>query len=145
MTTDRDTAGAADRFREAVGNRDVAAMIDTMSPDVELHSPTTLQPVTGRERVRAVFHILNDLFEDFEYVRFFDGDLAVEDTEIVSTHALMFRCRIGEEQIEGVDVLDIDRSDQIVRFTVLVRPMSGLHRLADSIAARMRVSGPPQR
>lgn len=145
MTTDRDTAGAADRFREAVGNRDVAAMIDTMSPDVELHSPTTLGPVTGRERVRAVFHILNDLFEDFEYVRFFDGDLAVEDTEIVSTHALMFRCRIGEEQIEGVDVLDIDRSDQIVRFTVLVRPMSGLHRLADSIAARMRVSGPPQR
>ncbi|HEV3274969.1 MAG TPA: nuclear transport factor 2 family protein [Candidatus Dormibacteraeota bacterium] len=145
MTTDRDTAGAADRFREAVGNRDVAAMIDTMSPDVELHSPTTLRPVTGRERVRAVFHILNDLFEDFEYVRFFDGDLAVEDTEIVSTHALMFRCRIGEEQIEGVDVLDIDRSDQIVRFTVLVRPMSGLHRLADSIAERMRVSGPPQR
>jgi ketosteroid isomerase-like protein len=56
VTTDRDTACAADRFRDAVGNRDVAAMIDTMSPDVELHSPTTMRPVTGRERVRAVFH-----------------------------------------------------------------------------------------
>jgi hypothetical protein len=57
MTTDRDAFTAAGRFREAVGKRDVAAMIDTMSPDIELHSPTMLRPVTDRERVRAVFHI----------------------------------------------------------------------------------------
>ena len=57
----------------------------------------------------------------------------------------MFRCRIGEEQIEGVDVLDIDRSDHVARFTVLIRPMSGLHALADSIAERMRASTQPAR
>jgi hypothetical protein len=52
----------------------------------------------------------------------------------------MFRCRIGEERLEGVHVLDIDRSDHIARFTVLIRPMSSLHILADSIAERMRAS-----
>jgi hypothetical protein len=71
--------------------------------------------------------------------------MITEDPEIVSTHALMFRCRLGDEHIEGVDILDIDRSDQIVRFTVFVRPMSSLHKLADSIAERMRVSGSAQR
>jgi hypothetical protein len=135
-----DGVNAADRFRDAVGRRDVAAMIDTLAPDVELHSPTMLRPVLGRDRVRAVFHILNELFEDFEYVRWFDGELVAPNADIVSSHALMFRCRIGDEQIEGVDVLDIDRSDHIVRFTVLIRPMSGLHKLADSIAERMRAS-----
>jgi SnoaL-like domain len=133
---------AAQRFRDAVGRRDVAAMIDTLAPDVELHSPTTLRPVIGRERVRVVFHILTALFEDFEYVRFFDGELVSADADIVSTHALMFRCRIGDEQIEGIDVLDVDRSDHISRFTVLIRPMSGLQRLADSIAERMRMGAP---
>jgi hypothetical protein len=140
-----DAPNAAERFRDAVGRRDVAAMIDTMAPEIELHSPTVLRPVTGRERVRVMFHILMDLFEDFEYVRWFDGELMTADPEIVSTQALMFRCRIDEEQIEGIDVLDIDRSDQIGRFTVLIRPMSGLRALADSIAERMRASSNPPR
>src|ERR1700690_4299953 len=93
--------GVARRVRDAVGRRDVAAMIDTMAPDVVLHSPTMLRPVTRRERVRAVFHILAALFEGLEYVRTFDGELVPSQPAFVSTHALMFRCRIGDEQIEG--------------------------------------------
>jgi hypothetical protein len=135
--------GAAQRFRDAVGRRDVTGMIDTMAPEVVLHSPTMLRPVAGRERVRAVFQILAELFEDFEYVRTFDGEMVTAEPGVVSTHALMFRCRIGDEQIEGMDVLDISDSDQIVVLTVLMRPMSGLHRLADSIAERMRANAPP--
>jgi hypothetical protein len=134
---------AVDRFRDAAFRRDVAAMVDAMAPDIELNSPTVMRPVAGRERVRSVFHILTELFEDFEYIRTFDGEMVIADATIASTHALMFRCRIGDEQIEGIDVLDVDRSDQIARFTVLVRPMSGLHKLADSIAERMRASRPP--
>jgi hypothetical protein len=137
-----DGPNAAERFRDAVDGRDVAAMVDAMAPGIELNSPTVTRPVVGRERVRAVFHILTELFEDFEYVRTFDGDMVTADATIASTRALMFRCRIGDEQIEGIDVLDIDHSDQIARFTVLVRPMSGLRKLADSIAERMRASGP---
>jgi|ERR1039458_3838421 hypothetical protein len=137
-----DGPNAVDRLRDAVTRRDVAAMVDAMAPDIELNSPTVMRPVAGRERVRPVFHILTELFEDFEYGRTFDGEMVTADATIASTHALMFRCRIGDEQIEGIDVLDIDRSDQIARFTVLVRPMSGLHKLADSIAERMRASMP---
>jgi len=135
---------AAERFRNAVASRDVAGMIDAMAPDIELHSPTMLPPVKGRDRVHRVFLILAELFEDFEYVRTFDGGLVSADPGIVSSHALMFRCHIGDEEIEGVDVLDIDHSDHIARFIVLIRPMSGLQTLADSIRQRMtRGATPP--
>ena len=50
----------------------------------------------------------------------------------------MFRCRIGDERMEGIDILDVDSSDRIARFTVLIRPLSALHVLADSIAERLR-------
>jgi hypothetical protein len=134
---------AAARFRDAVASRDVTAMIETMAPSIELHSPTVRRPVVGRERVRAVFHILNDLFEDFEYVRLFEGAFVAEDAAIAACSALMFRCRVGDERIEGIDVLDIDHDDQIARFTVLIRPMSGLRMLAESIAERMQVGPQP--
>jgi SnoaL-like domain len=138
-----DPPNAARRFRDAVDRRDVAGMIETMATDVELHSPTTLAPVKGRDRVHRVFLILAEIFEDFEYVRTFDGALVSADPDIVSSHALMFRCRIADEQLEGVDILDINRTDQIMGFTVLIRPSSGLQALADSIAERMRLGPPP--
>ncbi len=133
-----DHDSAATRFRDAVARRDVTAMIETMALNIELHSPTMLRPVIGRDRVRAVFEILVDLFEDFEYVRLFEGELVATDAAIASTHALMFRCRIGDERMEGIDILDVDSSDRIARFTVLIRPLSALHVLADSIAERLR-------
>lgn len=133
-----DHDSAATRFRDAVASRDVTAMIETMALNIELHSPTMLRPVIGRDRVRAVFEILVDLFEDFEYVRLFEGELVATDAAIASTHALMFRCRIGDERMEGIDILDVDSSDRIARFTVLIRPLSALHVLADSIAERLR-------
>lgn len=133
-----DHDSAATRFRDAVARRDVTAMIETMALNIELHSPTMLRPVIGRDRVRAVFEILVDLFEDFEYVRLFEGELVATEAAIASTHALMFRCRIGAERMEGIDILDVDSSDRIARFTVLIRPLSALHVLADSIAERLR-------
>lgn len=133
-----DHDSAATRFRDAVARRDVTAMIETMALNIELHSPTMLRPVIGRDRVRAVFEILVDLFEDFEYVRLFEGELVATEAAIASTHALMFRCRIGDERMEGIDILDVDSSDRIARFTVLIRPLSALHVLADSIAERLR-------
>ena len=40
--------------------------------------------------------------------------------------------------MEGIDILDVDSSDRIARFTVLIRPLSALHVLANSIAERLR-------
>ncbi|MEA2297216.1 MAG: hypothetical protein QOF77_152 [Solirubrobacteraceae bacterium] len=127
---------AADRFRAAVERRDLDAMAGALAPDVRLHSPTLLAPIEGRDRARKIFGVLEELFEDFEYTRVLAGGPA-DRPEESSTHALMFRCRIGSQQIEGIDVLDLDDDDQIAELTVLVRPLAGLQALAEQVAARL--------
>jgi hypothetical protein len=138
---------AADRFREAVDRLDVDGMAGSLAADVRLHSPTLWAPVEGRERARMIFGILVELFEDFEYTRVLAAGEAAEQAGVASTHALVFRCRVGTETIEGVDVLDVDDHDEIAVFTVFVRPLAGLQALSEAIAARMaaarRPSGPP--
>jgi hypothetical protein len=130
-------ADAADRFRAAVAQRDVDAMLATFAPEAELNSPTMPQPVVGLDRLRAVFVVLADIFEDFEYTRFLEGTEACPSPGVASVRALMFRCRVSGEEINGVDVIDIDGSDRIVRFTVLIRPLAGLRALGEAIVRRL--------
>jgi limonene-1,2-epoxide hydrolase len=68
-----EVVGAAERFREAVARRDIGAMLAAFAPEAELYSPTMLRPVTGLDRLGAVFHALNEIFEEFEYTRVFEG------------------------------------------------------------------------
>ncbi|MGI8802138.1 MAG: nuclear transport factor 2 family protein [Solirubrobacteraceae bacterium] len=126
---------AAERFRRAAEALDADAMTETLAPDVCLASPVIAAPVEGRERVRAVFGVLVELFEDFEYLH------ALAD-EGGSTHVLVFRCRVGPEVIEGVDLLELDEHDQIAVFTVFIRPLPGLQALAGEIAARLGARPP---
>jgi hypothetical protein len=127
---------AADRFRRAVEAHDIDAVLDTFAPDVRLFSPTTLPPIEGRDRLRPVFGVLSQLFEDFEYTRVLRGGPVGGRENGASSHALVFRCRIGQEQIEGVDVLDLDEDDRIATLTVLIRPLAGLQALTNAMAAR---------
>jgi hypothetical protein len=39
----------------------------------------------------------------------------------------------------------VNEADRIARFTVLIRPISGLYKLAESIAHRMREGSPARR
>jgi hypothetical protein len=134
---------AAERFRDAVDRRDVDGMAGALAAEVSLHSPTLWAPVEGRDRARMIFGILVELFEDFEYTRALTDAGPDSAAGIASTHILVFRCRVGTEEIEGVDVLDVDEHDEVVALTVFIRPLSGLQALSAAIAARMAAARPP--
>jgi len=133
---------AADRFRQAVETGDLDAMVEALAPDVRLYSPTMPQPLHGRARVRAIFNALHNIFEDFEYTRQLAGGPPGHPAEHTSAHALVFRCRVGDEQIEGMDLFDLDEHDRIATFTVMIRPLAGLNALAQAIAARLGQTRP---
>ena len=64
------------------------------------------------------------MFEDFRYVEQVEsGDVAV----------LMFEARVGDKQLQGVDILKFGADDRIAEMTVMVRPMSGVHALAEAM------------
>jgi hypothetical protein len=134
-------ADAVARFRDAVARRDADAIADTLAEDVRLHTPTRWPPIEGRARARALFGILVELFEDFEYTHAVDGPPLDADAGIARSHALAFRCRVGDDTIEGIDLLDVDHDDRIAVFKVYVRPLEGLQTLAAAVSARFTRPG----
>jgi len=119
---------SADPFRAAVEARDLDAMAAALAPDVVLHSPVTFKPFEGRAAVAQLLAILLEIFEDFHYT----DELAGE-----GAHALVFRARVGERTVEGLDLLRRDASGLIDDFTVMVRPLSAAIALAEAVGPRL--------
>jgi ketosteroid isomerase-like protein len=117
-------------FRAAVERGDVEGAIALLADDVVFYSPVVFRPYQGREAVatllRAVFHT----FEDFRYEREF-GPADARD------HALMFRTRVGDREVQGADFLQTAPDGSITELTVMVRPLSGAHALAAAMKARL--------
>ena len=118
-----------DAFRKAAESMDLDAAIACLAPGVVLHSPVTFKPFEGREAVAVLFGVLFRTFEDFRYVAEFEG----EDGSAV----LHFRTRIGDRDVEGIDMLRFDPDGLISDFTVMVRPLSAVTALRDAIGSQL--------
>lgn len=118
----------SDAFRDAAEAGDHAAMVDALAPEVVFNSPVSFQPFEGRETVSQVFTALLETFEDFHYTDELAGTTA---------HALVFRTRVGDRQVEGVDLLRFDDEGKIRNFTVLVRPLSAVMALAEAMGPKV--------
>ena len=44
---------------------------------------------------------------------------------------------MGDRQLQGLDFIRFDADDKIREFTVMVRPMSGMHALAEAMKAKL--------
>jgi len=114
--------------RDALERGDVEELRELLAEDVEFRSPAVYNPYHGRDTVVALLGVVAQVFEDFRYVRELrDGRHTV----------LWFETRVGDRELEGVDLLEEDEEGRIVRFTVMIRPLSGLQHLAATIQARL--------
>jgi limonene-1,2-epoxide hydrolase len=120
---------SSDAFRKAIESADLDAAIACLSPRVVLHSPVTFKPFVGREAVAALFAILFKTFEDFRYIDEFRGD----DGSAV----LHFMTRVGDREVEGIDMIRSGADGLIEDFTVMVRPLSAVTALRDAIGAQL--------
>ena len=118
-------------FRAAVEARDLDAAVALLADGVIFHSPVAFTPYRGREAVAVVLRAVLEVFEDFRYVR----EIGAADG---ADHALVFRARIGERELEGCDFLHSnDDGGQIDEFTVMVRPLNGVLALAEAMKAKL--------
>lgn len=112
-------------FRAAIEAGDVDAAVALFVPDAVFHSPVAHRPYTGREALHAVLSAVSTVFEDFRYTGSYGSD---------DGHVLRFAARVGDREIEGVDVLEaVD--GRLTVLTVLVRPYSAATALRDRMAA----------
>ena len=119
--TEPGTAAAA--FRDAVIARDPEAMEAVLAEDVVFRSPAVHQPYAGRVATMVVLRSVLRVLEDFRYERAF----ATEDG---GGHVLEFVARVGDREVQGVDML-ATADGLVTELTVLIRPMSGLAAVVD--------------
>jgi hypothetical protein len=117
-----------ERIRRAVESRDFEAVGATLSPDVVFQSPVVYKPYVGRELVVRLLRTAGTVFQDFRYV----ADLSGDDHT-----ALVFRARVGDRELEGIDLLQANPEGLVRHLTVFVRPMSAARALADAMAAKL--------
>jgi SnoaL-like domain len=122
----------AARFRRAVESTDLAAAAELLSPEITFHSPVTFHPFTGRETVGRLLGEVAQVFSDFRYTDELAGD---------GSHALIFAARVGEREIEGIDLLRFDAHGLIAEFTVMLRPLSALVPFAEAMGQRVAAAG----
>jgi ketosteroid isomerase-like protein len=118
-----------ERFRAAVLARDPDAAVAEMAEDVRFYNPGSQEPTIGRQAARATFATLTRVFDEFEHLH------VLEERSSASTdvrlHAIHFRARVGDQSLEGVDLLEIE-DGEIVSFTVMIRPLAGLAAIAQA-------------
>jgi len=102
-----------------------------LAEDVRFRSPVVYKPYEGREATMYVLRAVLQVFEDFEYVDVADGE---------SSSMLIFRARVGEKELEGLDHLLYDDEGRIKELRVMVRPMSGMYALADAMRRQLEAA-----
>ena len=122
----------SDAFRAAAERKDFSAVDELFSEDVAFRSPVVFKPYEGREALRMILGAVVEVFEDFRYV---------EQVEHETTAFLLFKARVGSREVDGVDVLSFAADGRIRELTVMVRPMSGIHALAEAMRGRLEAAG----
>jgi SnoaL-like domain len=112
-------------FRRAVEAEDREALVEQLAAEIRFRSPVTFRAYEGRDLVGAILtEGAMNVFEDFRYTdQVEDGDVA----------ALIFTARVGERELDGLDLLRFDDEGKVAELTVMVRPMSGLAALAEGM------------
>jgi SnoaL-like domain len=115
-------------FGAAVEAGDHDAALATLSADVVFRSPAVYKPYEGRETVAALLKVVAHTFENFRYTsEWRDG----------STTILRFEAKVGDRELQGIDILEAGEDGLVERLTVMIRPLSGLQALAAAVAARL--------
>ena len=119
-------------FRAAVERGGIGEAVDLLADDVVFRSPAVFKPYEGRETVATILRTVATVFEDFRYTDELAGDTA---------HGLVFEARVGDRQVQGLDLIREDADGRIAELTVMVRPASGLIALAERMGPALAEAG----
>ncbi len=112
-------------FRTAVEGRDASRLRECLADGVRFLSPVVFRPYEGRDLVATILtEGAMKVFSGFRYVQVLeDGDSAT----------LIFEARVGDRDVQGLDLLRFGNGDSVDELTVMVRPLSGLTALAEAM------------
>ena len=116
-----------DRWHDVIRTRDLSSLPELLADDVVFLSPAVHAPQAGRtvaiRYLEAAGRVL--LNEHFRYV---------DEWRSGRSAVLEFETRLGEVEVNGVDMLWWNDAGRITRFKVMVRPVKALQTLMPLMA-----------
>jgi hypothetical protein len=122
----------SDAFRAAAEAKDFAAAAEIFAEDVTFRSPVVYKPYEGRDALLVLLGAVVEVFEGFRYV---------EQVETGDAAVLVFEARVGEREVQGVDVLRFESDGKVGELIVMVRPRSGVQALAEAMQRKLEEAG----
>ena len=114
-------------FRRAVETGDVDQVLELVSQDVVFNSPVVYRPYHGRETLGL---ILSAAYTFFFHEIHNEREIGAEEAR---DHALLFRARVRDRELQGCDLLHVGDDGLIDELTVMVRPRSAALALAEAM------------
>jgi hypothetical protein len=118
----------ADSFRQAAESGDHGKLMGALAEDVVFRSPIVFKPYEGRDAVAPILAAVFTVFEDFRYV---------DQLESENSATLLFKARVGDRELDGLDYLRFGEDGLVSELTVMVRPLSAAKALAETMRARL--------
>ena len=116
-------------FAKAFHTGDFAAIEAGLAPEAVLYSPITLRfHFRGRDEVLDIMRLVWEVFEDWEHLHAYGDE---------GKGTMLFRARIGRQEVEGNDYLRYDSDGRITELRIFIRPLPGLARLAAALGPRL--------
>ena len=100
--------------------------------EVKFHSPFVWKPKEGKRMTTAILMTVTEIFVDFQYVREIKNDFH---------WALEFEAKVGELNLRGVDLIELNSEGKIVDFEVMIRPANALQTLGAEMGRRLAEKG----
>ncbi len=108
--------------------RDIAAIEDLLAEGVSLGAPPYWTKLQGRRMVNHLLGLILQTIEGFTYHReWLDGaELALELTG-----------RVGELDVQGIDLISLDDENKVRNIDVMIRPVNAVIALQKIISPKM--------
>jgi hypothetical protein len=127
--TINDAATTTAQWRAAAEARDLARFMETLAPDVVIHSPLTDRThFQGHDDVRALIRAVFATIHDIRYIH----DIGDEHTR-----ALIYTARYGRQHVQEAALLRLDDDALIAEVTLWFRPLPGLTALAATLVPEL--------
>jgi hypothetical protein len=113
-------------FQAALERGDVQTAGQMLADDVVFRSPAVFEPYLGKRATMVLLTAVSRVFQDFRYQRTF-----IEESG--RGMVMLFEAKVGNRQVEGVDILRLDEHGLVDDFRVMVRPHSALEALMSAM------------
>lgn len=127
---DRAAPAPISRWMDIAHTKDAEALDAWLDDSVVFHSPVMHSPQRGRAAVKMYLSAALDTLghSDFRYV----GQWCGADSAV-----LEFVSHIDGVEINGVDIIGWNAAGRVTSFKVMARPMKGIDKLREAMAARL--------